>query len=78
MPTFSPEEEELNKNAAFRSSRRAARRGRARAGRRQITVHSELREQPDVRKLARAIITMALAEAEREAQAQDEQESGDA
>lgn len=74
MPNVSPDEDENKKNATYRSSRRAARRGRAtKVGRRrQLTVHSELRETPDVHKIARAIIAMALAEAEREAQAQAE------
>lgn len=83
MSISSREDDEFNKNADFRSSRRAARRGRpAPAGRqRQLTVRSELREEPDVRRIARAVIAMALAEAEREAQAEaakSAEESGDA
>ena len=67
--------DENNKNAPYRSSRRAAHQGRTTRrsrGRRRIVVTGELRETPDVRKIARAIIAMALAEAEREAQAQAE------
>lgn len=74
MPNSTNDDESLNKNAPYRTSRRAAHRGslkRARRGRR-IIVHSELREEPDVRKIARAIISMAMAEAEREAQAEAE------
>lgn len=77
MPTSSPRDDEPTKNAPYRSSRRAVRKDRElRVGRRrQITVRSELREQPDVRKIARAILHMAMLEAEREAQAKAEQES---
>ncbi len=68
---------EIAKNAPYRSSRRAVQQGRARTNRprRRIIVRSELREQPDVRKIARAIISMAMAEAEREASAQAEARS---
>lgn len=74
MPNFSPNDDEPTKNADFRSSRRSARRSRAtKVGRRrQLTVRSELRDMPDVRKIARAVIAMALLEAERESQAQAE------
>ncbi|MFT4011300.1 MAG: hypothetical protein QM655_14795 [Nocardioidaceae bacterium] len=67
---------EVDKNAPYRSSRRAAHQGRVkskstrRSPRRRIIVHSELRDEPDVRKIARAIISMAMLEAEREARAQ--------
>lgn len=76
MPTFDSNDEDINKNAPYRSSRRAAHKGRAPRGRkeRRLTVRSELREQPDVRKIARAIIAMAMGEAEREAEAQAERE----
>lgn len=80
MPKSSPSDDDSNKNAPYRSSRRSVRRDRElRVGRRrQITVRSELREEPDVRKIARAIIGMAMLEAEREAQAKAEQESREA
>lgn len=58
------------KNAPYRSARRAVRKrvSRSRDGRR-LTIRSELRETPDHRKIARAIIAVAMAQAEREAQA---------
>jgi hypothetical protein len=58
------------KNAPYRSARRAVRKrvSRSRDGRR-LTIRSELRETPDHRKIARAIIQIAMAQAEREAQA---------
>lgn len=58
------------KNAPYRSTRRAVRKrvSRSRDGRR-LTIRSELRETPDHRKIARAIIQVAMAQAEREAQA---------
>lgn len=75
MSNVNPGGDKNNKNAPYRSSRRAAHQGRTTRrsrGRRRIIVTGELRETPDVRKIARAIIAMALAEAEREAQAQAE------
>ena len=78
MPTNSqlPDDgDNIDKNAPYRSSRRAAHQGRTTRrsrGRRHIIVTGELRETPDVRKIARAIIAMAMAEAEREAQKQAE------
>lgn len=71
MPNDSSDDTDINRNAPYRSSRRAAQRGRtSRSGKeRRLTVRSELREQPDVRKVARAIIAMAMVEAERETQA---------
>ena len=80
MSNSSNDGEYVNKNAPHRTDRRAARQGnlkRAHRGRR-IIVRSELREQPDVRKIAKAIIEMALAEAdaERQAQADAERQSG--
>lgn len=58
------------KNAPYRSTRRAVRKrvSRSRGGRR-LTIRSELRETPDHRKIARAVIQVAMAQAEREAQA---------
>lgn len=58
------------KNAPYRSTRRAVRKrvSRSRDGRR-LTIRSELRETPDHRKIARAVIQVAMAQAEREAQA---------
>lgn len=63
--------------------RRAKRRSSGRASReRRLSVRSELREQPDVSKIARAVIALALAQAEAEAQAERDmvvtQESSDA
>ena len=72
MPKTGPEDNDINKNAPYRSTRRAATQGRRRragSGRR-LTVRSEQREVPDVRKIARAIIAIAVAEAEREARVQ--------
>lgn len=37
---------------------------------RHISIRSELRKEPDVQKIARAIVAMALAQAEKEAQEQ--------
>lgn len=70
------------KNAPYRSTRRAVRKrvSRSRDGRR-LTIRSELRETPDHRKIARAVIQVAMAQAEREAQAmkdaQEPQEPAD-
>lgn len=75
MPTSDNNSDpQVDKNAPYRTSRRATQQSRARknspsSGRR-IVVRSELREQPDVRKIARAIIAMAMADAQREAEAQ--------
>lgn len=71
------------KNSQFRSARRDARReavrrpvqpvrsGRAESGRRgrerALSVRGELRDRPDVGKVARAVIQLALAKAEAEA-----------
>ena len=80
MPTTSSDDADINKNAPYRSSRRAAHNRRAPRARkeRRLTVRSELRDQPDVRKIARAIIAMAMAEAdaEREAEAEVERQDG--
>ncbi len=65
---------ETRKNAPYRSARREVRKRRDRHAARRLTIRSEQRETPDVRKIARAIIAMALAEAEREARAQADQE----
>lgn len=81
MSIHNPDDPEIEKNAPYRSNRRAARQGRtvrSRRPQRRIVVRSELRDQPDVRKIARAIIAMALAEAEREAQAQADQPAPEA
>lgn len=75
-------DEDPNRRSQFRSARRqAARRAKPRTasrnGRdRQISVRSELREQPDMRKVARAVIQMALARAEAEAKAQAQAQPG--
>lgn len=77
----SNDDQQIDKNAPYRSTRRAAHQDRAKNARtgkqRRIIVRSELRDQPDVRKIAKAIIAMAMAEAQREAQAQAEQATGD-
>ena len=57
--------------------------GRSRRGRqRRLSVRGALRQEPDVRKIARAVIAMTSAQAEAEAQAQltarDQHEEGDA
>lgn len=68
---MSSDSQDDDKNAPYRSARRAAhqrRAGRARPERR-LKVRSELRDEPDVRKIAKAIIAIAQAEAERAAQA---------
>lgn len=80
MSNLNHEENEPSKNAPFRSARRAARHGRPmKSGqRRRLTVRSELRDGPDVQKLARAVISMALVEAERETQARAERDIKDA
>lgn len=72
MSTTHNDDNGASKNAPYRADRRAARRSGLKRARqsRQIIVHSERREQPDVRKIARAIIAMAMADAEREAQAE--------
>ena len=45
---------------------RQVRRGRSR-GNRRLSVRSELRQQPDVRRIARAVIQLAMAQAEADA-----------
>jgi hypothetical protein len=77
-----------NRNNAGNSNRRPqapkARRdsqarssGRSRRGReRHISVRGELREQPDMRRLARAVIQIAMAQAEAAAQAEREASTG--
>lgn len=52
--------------------------GRARRSReRRLSVRGELRERPDVGKIARAVIAMALAQAEAEAEAAQQQRGED-
>lgn len=77
MSTTHHDDDSTSKNAPYRADRRAARRADIKRARhsRQIIVHSEQREQPDARKIARAIIAMAMADAEREAQAQSERQT---
>jgi len=80
MPT--PDDYDNDKNAPYRSARRAARKRlpkHTRGQERQLTVRSEQRQQPDVRKIARAIIAMAMAEHDAEHRAEhdgDNQDSG--
>lgn len=47
---------------------REIRRGKSRSDRR-VSVRSELRREPDVRRIARAVIELAMAQAETEAEA---------
>lgn len=78
MPT--PDDYDNDKNAPYRSARRAARKRppkHTRAQERRLTIRSEQREQPDVRKIARAIIAMAMAESEAEAQRETPRSSDD-
>lgn len=81
MPQNNLNDDDSDKNAAYRSSRRAARSKRAirntSRSRRPIVVHSERRDKPDKRKIARAIVALALADAEREAQAERGEENSD-
>jgi hypothetical protein len=78
MPT--PDDYDNDKNAPYRSARRAARKRppkHTRGQERRLTIRSEQREQPDVRKIARAIIAMAMAESEAEAQHETPRSSDD-
>lgn len=50
---------------------RQVRRGRSRANRR-LSVRSELRQEPDVRRIARAVIQLAMAQAEADAASNNE------
>lgn len=69
-----PKNRNQNTNRSSRSGRRDSSRpssGRSRRGReRHISVRGELRDKPDVNRIARAVIEMALAQAEAEAQAE--------
>jgi hypothetical protein len=65
-------DEEAAKNAPFRSARRARRKQRVSVkggSSRRLTIRADQRDEPDVRKIARAVISIAMLEAEREAQA---------
>lgn len=44
---------------------------KSRRGNRRISVRSELRREPDLQKIARTVIALAIAQAEKEAQAAD-------
>lgn len=79
MSTTHHDDEGVSKNAPYRADRRAVQRADIKRARhiRRIIVHSEQREQPDVRKIARAIIAMAMADAERETEAQAERQARD-
>lgn len=52
---------------------RSIRRGRSRSARR-LSVRSQLRQEPDVRRIARAVIDLALAQAEADAAAADQRQ----
>lgn len=66
------------KNSQVRAMRRSARRDSQaresarsrRGGERRLSVRGELRDHPDVQKVARAVIQLALAQAEADAQAE--------
>lgn len=59
-----------------RRDSQARRSARSRRGRQHhISVRGELRDAPDVKKIARAVIAMAMAQAEAEAQAQAEHDT---
>lgn len=86
MPTISSNinefDDQPSANNQFKSVRRIAHRrakrrstGRSRRVRR-LSVRSELREQPDVQKIARAVIALAMAQAEAEAQANHDKAAG--
>lgn len=72
MPTHQYNDSSEGKNAPFKSARRETRRPKRGGRDRQISVRSVQREQPDARKLARAVIALAIAQAEAEAAAQAE------
>lgn len=57
--------QELREHAG-RGESRQIRRGRPR-GNRRLSVRSELRQEPDVRRIARAVIELAMAQAETDA-----------
>jgi hypothetical protein len=53
-----------------KSTRSRSTRGRGRD--RRLSIRSELRAEPDLHKIARAVVTLAMAQAEKEAQAAKE------
>lgn len=57
----------MAKNSNRKNSRSSARSGRGRQ--RRLSVRSELRQTPDLNKIARAVVAMAIAQAEAEAEA---------
>lgn len=78
MPKYQ-DNNQAERNAPYRSSRRQARKERASqpASKRHLTVRSEKRSSPDIRKIARAVLAMAIAEADRERRAQAGPRAGD-
>lgn len=54
------------------ASKRLARTRRRRYEQRQVSVRSVRRDPPDIRKLSKALIALAMAEAEHEAQAEQQ------
>lgn len=67
--TYEEYEQDSGKNAPYRSARREIRRPKGRGRQRRLSVHAVPRKEPDYRKLARAVIQIALPEAEAEAAA---------
>lgn len=68
----------MPKNSYSKKGKRhlASQRGSRRRERR-LSIRSELRREPDVRKIARAVVALAMAQAEQEAAAQQEQAARD-
>ena len=75
---FSGDDDLHRKNSPYRSARRSVHQERIQraSGTRHLTVRSDLRKAPDVRKIARAIIALSVADAERAAQAERTKQDG--
>lgn len=67
-----PWSDSLARDGRSETGPRSGRGGRSRRPRR-VSVRSELRREPDVRRIARAVIGIAMAQAEAEAQQQAQQ-----
>lgn len=81
MPTYQPNnEDDESRNSPYRSVRRTARKQTPRRGKpRRLSVRSEVRDEPDLRKLAQAVLKIAMDEAaaeraHREAESPDDPE----
>jgi hypothetical protein len=59
-----PKNHRTNRNSRVRADRRSRRRER------HLSIRSELRREPDVRKIARAVVALAMAQAAQEAAAE--------